>query len=81
LVNPANPHVVGPAIADSLTGFYAAYGILGALHQWNRTGQGCTVSVSMLEAMTHFNLDAFTHYLSEGEVMGPYRNVSVMARP
>ena len=29
LVNPENPRVVGPAIADSLTGFYAAYGVLG----------------------------------------------------
>jgi crotonobetainyl-CoA:carnitine CoA-transferase CaiB-like acyl-CoA transferase len=77
LINPANPRVVGPAIADALTGFYAAYGVLGALHQRTRTGQGCTVSVSMLEAMTHFNLDAFTHYLSEGEVMGPYSRPSV----
>ena len=33
LVNPANPRVVGPAIADALTGFYAAYGILGALYE------------------------------------------------
>ncbi|ANN75914.1 CaiB/BaiF CoA transferase family protein [Bordetella flabilis] len=77
LVNPANPRVVGPAIADSLTGFYAAYGILGALHRRTQTGEGATVSVSMLEAMTHFNLDAFTHYLSEGEVMGPYSRPSV----
>jgi crotonobetainyl-CoA:carnitine CoA-transferase CaiB-like acyl-CoA transferase len=72
LVNPANPRVVGPAIADSLTGFYATYGILGALHERNRTGVGRKVEVSMLEAMTHFNLDAFTHFYSAGEVMGPY---------
>ena len=26
----------------------------------------------MLEAMAHWNLDAFTHYYSAGEVMGPY---------
>ena len=26
----------------------------------------------MIEAMTHFNLDAFTHLFSEGEVMGPF---------
>ena len=77
LVNPANPRVVGPAIADSLTGFYAAYGILGALHERNRTGQGRKVEVSMLEAMSHFNLDAFTHYYSAGEVMGPYSRPSV----
>ena len=72
LVNPENPRVVGPAIADALTGFYAAYGILGALVERGRTGGGRTVEVSMLEAMAHFNLDAFTHFLQEGEVMGPY---------
>ncbi|MFM0149458.1 CaiB/BaiF CoA transferase family protein [Paraburkholderia sp. RL18-085-BIA-A] len=77
LINPENPRVVGPAIADSLTGFYAAYGILGALHERTITGRGRKVEVSMLEAMTHFNLDAFTHYYVAGEVMGPYSRPSV----
>ena len=77
LINPANPRVVGPAIADSLTGFYAAYGILGALHERHQTGVGRKVEVSMLEAMSHFNLDAFTHYYSAGELMGPYSRPSV----
>ena len=72
LINPENPRVVGPAMADSLTGFYAAYGVLGALLERSRTGKGRTVEVSMLEAMTHFNLDAFTHYYQADEVMGPY---------
>jgi len=84
LVNPANPRVVGPAIADALTGFYAALGILGALVERER-GKGADegrmkgrrVEVSMFEAMTHFNLDAFTHLFSEGEVMGPYSRPSV----
>jgi len=77
LVNPQNPRVVGPAIADSLTGFYAAYGVLGALFERSRTGVGRTVEVSMLEAMAHFNLDAFTHFFQAGEVMGPYSRPSV----
>ena len=77
LVNPGNPRVVGPAIADAITGFYAAYGILGALHERHSTGKGRTVEVSMLEAMAHFNLDAFTHLFSVGEVMGPYSRPSV----
>jgi len=72
LVNPGNPRVTGPALADAITGSYAAYGILGALFERARTGVGRTVEVSMLEAMAHFNLDAFTHLFSEGEVMGPY---------
>jgi crotonobetainyl-CoA:carnitine CoA-transferase CaiB-like acyl-CoA transferase len=89
LINPANPRVVGPAMADALTGFYAAYGILGALYERARregapgerekqhTTKGRRVEVSMLEAMTHFNLDAFTHLFSEHEVMGPYSRPSV----
>jgi len=77
LVNPANPRVVGPALADAMTGFYAAYGVLGALVERGRTGRGRAVEVSMLEAMCHFNLDAFTHYFSESEVMGPFSRPSV----
>ncbi|MBC2777187.1 CaiB/BaiF CoA transferase family protein [Parasphingopyxis marina] len=72
LVNPEHPRVVGPAIADAITGFYGAYGILGALHERHSTGIGRVVEVSMLEAMTHFNLDDFTHYFAQGDVMGPY---------
>ena len=77
LVNPADPRVVGPAVADAMTGYYAAFGILGALFERARTGAGRSVEVSMLEAMCHFNLDAFTHYLSEGELMGPFSRPSV----
>ncbi len=77
LVNPENPRVVGPALADSLTGFYAAYGILGALNERHTTGRGRRIDVSMFEAMAHFNLDAFTHLFSAGEVMDAYSRPSV----
>lgn len=77
LINPENPRVVGPAIADSLTGFYAAYGILGALYERHNTGLGRTIELSMLESMCHFNLDAFTHLFSAQEVMGPYSRPAV----
>jgi len=69
--------VVGPAVADAMTGFYAAYGVLGALVERGRTGVGRKVEVSMLEAMCHFNLDAFTHYFSQSEIMGPFSRPSV----
>jgi crotonobetainyl-CoA:carnitine CoA-transferase CaiB-like acyl-CoA transferase len=72
LVNPEHPRVVGPAIADALTGFYAAYGVLGALYEREQTGQGRLVETSMFEAMCHFNLDDFTHLLSADEVMDPF---------
>ncbi|MXP38154.1 CaiB/BaiF CoA transferase family protein [Erythrobacter ramosus] len=72
LVNPEHPRVVGPAIADAMTGFYTALGILAALNERHLTGKGRVVETSMFEAMCHFNLDDFTHLLSADQVMGPY---------
>ncbi len=72
LVNPEHPRVVGPAIADAMTGFYTALGIMAALNERHETGKGRVVETSMFEAMCHFNLDDFTHLLSVDEVMGPY---------
>ncbi|WP_017666268.1 CaiB/BaiF CoA transferase family protein [Porphyrobacter sp. AAP82] len=72
LVNPEHPRVVGPAIADAMTGFYTALGILAALNERHVTQRGRVVETSMFEAMCHFNLDDFTHLLSADQVMGPY---------
>ncbi|PWE27105.1 carnitine dehydratase [Pararhodobacter marinus] len=71
LTPPERPRVIGPAIADAVTGQYAAMAILAALVERGSTGQGRRIDISMLEAMCHFNLDSFTHYYSAGEVMGP----------
>lgn len=71
LTPPENPRVIGPAIADSVTGQYAAMACLAALLERSKTNKGRRIDISMLEAMAHFNLDSFTHYYSEGEVMGP----------
>jgi crotonobetainyl-CoA:carnitine CoA-transferase CaiB-like acyl-CoA transferase len=71
LTPPTNPRVIGPAIADAVTGQYAAMACLAALLERGQTGQGRRIDISMLEAMAHFNLDSFTHYYSAGEVMGP----------
>ncbi|MDX2210502.1 MAG: CaiB/BaiF CoA-transferase family protein [Sphingopyxis sp.] len=76
-LNPADPRVVGPAVADAITGFYAALGILAALNARHATGKGSLIETSMFEAMSHFNLDDFTHLLSEGEVMGPFSRPNV----
>ncbi|WP_238367757.1 CaiB/BaiF CoA transferase family protein [Mesobacterium pallidum] len=71
LTPPESPRVIGPAIADAVTGQYAAMAILAALLERGQTGTGRRIDISMLEAMCHFNLDSFTHYYSVGEVMGP----------
>lgn len=77
LVNPDNPRVVGPALADAVTGYYTAMGALGALFERQATGKGRLLEVSMLEAMCHFNLDDFTHLLSDDQVMHAYSRPNV----
>jgi crotonobetainyl-CoA:carnitine CoA-transferase CaiB-like acyl-CoA transferase len=66
VVDPERPRFLGPALADAITGIYAAYGVLGALLERSRTGTGRLVEVSMLEAMTHFAVEPFAAYFALG---------------
>jgi crotonobetainyl-CoA:carnitine CoA-transferase CaiB-like acyl-CoA transferase len=66
VVDADRPRFLGPALADAITGLYAAYGALGALVQRARTGRGSTVEVSMLEAMAHFAVEPFAAFFSLG---------------
>jgi crotonobetainyl-CoA:carnitine CoA-transferase CaiB-like acyl-CoA transferase len=68
VVDQDRPRFLGPALADAITGLYAAYGVLGALVQRGRTGHGCLVEVSMLEAMAHFAVEPFAAYFDLGAV-------------
>jgi crotonobetainyl-CoA:carnitine CoA-transferase CaiB-like acyl-CoA transferase len=64
VVDTDRPRFLGPALADAITGIYAAYGTLGALVQRARTGRGVAVEVSMLEAMTHFAVEPFCAFFA-----------------
>jgi crotonobetainyl-CoA:carnitine CoA-transferase CaiB-like acyl-CoA transferase len=64
VVDPERPRFLGPALADAITGIYAAYGVLGALFERSRTGSGRLVEVSMLEAMAHFAVEPFAAYFA-----------------
>jgi crotonobetainyl-CoA:carnitine CoA-transferase CaiB-like acyl-CoA transferase len=68
VVDSQRPRFLGPALADAITGLYAAYGILGALVQRGRTGTGALVEVSMLEAMAHFAVEPFAAFFALGQV-------------
>ncbi|WP_375428866.1 CaiB/BaiF CoA transferase family protein [uncultured Sphingomonas sp.] len=67
-IDPEAPRLLGPAMADAITGLYAAMGIMGALIERGRTGRGRLLEVSMLEAMMHFAVEPFTGYFALGEV-------------
>jgi crotonobetainyl-CoA:carnitine CoA-transferase CaiB-like acyl-CoA transferase len=68
VVDPERPRFLGPALADAITGIYAAYGVLGALFERSRTQRGRVVEVSMLEAMAHFAVEPFAAYFALGTV-------------
>jgi crotonobetainyl-CoA:carnitine CoA-transferase CaiB-like acyl-CoA transferase len=65
-VDPEHPQSSGPTIADNATGMFAAYGILGALYERERSGCGRRVDVNMLEAGIAFIPDPFSYYTRAG---------------
>lgn len=71
VTDPEDPRFLGPALADAITGIYAAYGTLGALVERGRTARGRHVEVSMMEAMAHFALEPFTALFALGKAPGP----------
>ncbi len=71
VTDPDQPRFLGPALADAITGIYAAYGALGALVERGRTGRGRLVEVSMMEAMAHFAIEPFTALFALGKAPGP----------
>jgi crotonobetainyl-CoA:carnitine CoA-transferase CaiB-like acyl-CoA transferase len=64
-----DPRVAGPAIADPVTSYYAAIGVLSALVERNRTGKGRLVEVNMLEAMVGLAIEPITSFFSLREPM------------
>ena len=67
VVDYRRPQFLGPALADAITGLYASQGILAALVQRGRSGHGCHVEVSMLEAMAHFAVEPFAAFFALGQ--------------
>lgn len=77
LLDPVEPQVSGPTIADNVTGMYACYGVLGALCRRARTDEGAHVEVNMLEASIAFMPDAFAQYTHRANVWGPQSRVAI----
>ncbi len=77
MIDPEQPGLNGPSLSDNITGMYAAYGILSALHKRARTDEGARVEVSMLEASIAFSPEGFSQYTRLGLVPHPLSRVSV----
>src|SRR5437762_10030420 len=68
LSDPSDPKVMGMAVSDYVTGLSAGYGILGALMARAKSGEGCRVETSLLQATLSFIGETAAGYLRTGNV-------------
>lgn len=69
-VNPDDPVILGPAVADQITGLQSANAILAALFNRERTGKGRLVEMTMVGAMMYFTLEQFQKTFILGAASG-----------
>jgi crotonobetainyl-CoA:carnitine CoA-transferase CaiB-like acyl-CoA transferase len=72
LLDPEDPRLRGPALADAITGHSASFSILAALIERGRTGRGQHLEISMLGALVHFLHSAVAKKVVEGREETPY---------
>lgn len=70
LLDPDAPQVMGPNLADSITGMTAAYSVLAALHARTTTGAGQRVSLNLVGSTLAFLGTEAQRYLDTGVVPG-----------
>jgi len=66
---PGGPPIrPGVSLGDITAGLFACIGILSALQERNRSGQGQMVDISMLDSIVALEENAFARYFATGEV-------------
>ncbi len=75
------PLKAGPSIADTVSGLYAAIGMLAALHSRNVTGKGQHVDIAMLDSMFSILATPIGTYLATGKIPKPQGNRHQVSAP
>ena len=79
---PGSPHVrVGYSIGDMAAGLFAASGILAALIERGKSGEGQWVDVSMLDSQVALCENAIARYLGTGEISRPLGSRHPLSTP
>jgi formyl-CoA transferase len=68
LADPEEPKIMGVALSDYVTGFSAAYGILGGLMARQNSGQGMKIETSLLQATLSFIGETAAGYFATGVI-------------
>jgi CoA:oxalate CoA-transferase len=70
------PTRIGPPMIDYLTGIYAAFAVLAALRQRDRTGEGQRIDVAMLDCALAAMASAVSGWLNAGQRPQPAGNTA-----
>ena len=76
MLEAKNPELMGPTLADNVTGMYACIGILAALHARDETGEFQRVEVNMIESAISLIPDPHAIYTQIGQVYSPTSRVA-----
>ena len=77
----SGPTKVGAPYVDYATGLNAAFAIVSALHEVNRTGKGVTLDVSMLDTSMMLMASLVTRHLTTGWEPNPAGNAAWSGSP
>lgn len=66
----SGPMKVGVAISDLFTGLYANIGILAALNERNRSGEGQSIDISLFDSQLSALANVASNYLISGKIPG-----------
>lgn len=72
--DPETPTKVGPGVGDIVPGLMLAFGVLAAIHNARRTGEGQFVDVSMVDSILSLCERPVWQHSVEGVVPGPEGN-------
>ncbi len=72
--DPETPTKVGPGVGDIVPGLMLAFGVLAAIHNARRTGEGQFVDVSMVDSILSVCERTVWQHSVEGAVPGPEGN-------
>jgi CoA:oxalate CoA-transferase len=75
------PVRMGAPMGDLTGGLYAAHGVMAALYQREKTGEGQRLDISLLDSQLSLQIYRALYYLYAGEVAAPVGSGHVSAHP
>jgi CoA:oxalate CoA-transferase len=75
------PTMIGEAFGDLTAGLFASWAILAALHQRERTGEGCAIDLAMFDSLLSMMPTATCRYIATGKVPHRVGNRHALSAP